>query len=253
MIGTLFLWLYWPSFNGALAEGNAQHRVVINTVLALTGSCLGAFLTSYLVHGKFSMTDVQNATLAGGVAVGTTADLAIGPHGAIIIGFVAGTVCTLGFRYLTPVLNVGDTCGVHNLHGISGVIGGITGVIVTAIADESDYGDDLYTLFPARANGTDDRSAGSQASYQLAALATTLGIAIGGGMITGLIMSFLPHSTSHHDDSNEWVFLEKAVDEMETPTGAEYDNPPPRRSSSKVYPTGAEYDNPPPRRSSSKL
>jgi len=60
MIGTIFLWMFWPSFNGALAEGNGQHRVVINTVLSLTNSCVGAFIASKLLRHehKFDMVDI---------------------------------------------------------------------------------------------------------------------------------------------------------------------------------------------------
>lgn len=96
MIGTLFLWMYWPSFNGALAplEMNSQHRVVINTTLALTGSALSAYCFSILIRGHFSMEDIQNATLAGGVAVGSSSDLVIKPWAAITIGFIAGAVST---------------------------------------------------------------------------------------------------------------------------------------------------------------
>ena len=44
MVGTLFLWMFWPSFNGALAAANQQHRVVINTVLALVSFFVVAWL-----------------------------------------------------------------------------------------------------------------------------------------------------------------------------------------------------------------
>lgn len=47
------------------------------------------------------MVHVQNSTLAGGVAVGSVCNLLIGPHGAVLIGIVAGTVSVLGYRYLS--------------------------------------------------------------------------------------------------------------------------------------------------------
>ena len=44
---------------------------------------------------------VQNATLAGGVAVGTSADMMINPWGALLIGSVAGALSSIGYRYIT--------------------------------------------------------------------------------------------------------------------------------------------------------
>ena len=40
MIGTVFLWMYWPSFNGAMADNDARERVAIHTVLSLTLSLI---------------------------------------------------------------------------------------------------------------------------------------------------------------------------------------------------------------------
>lgn len=50
MIGTIFLWMFWPSFNGALAAGDQQHRVIINTVHVLDGGLLCMDAHSSLVH-----------------------------------------------------------------------------------------------------------------------------------------------------------------------------------------------------------
>ena len=46
--------------------------------------CMSALLRK---HNKFDMVDIQNATLAGGVAVGSSSDLVIQPGGALAIGF----------------------------------------------------------------------------------------------------------------------------------------------------------------------
>jgi len=50
------------------------------------------------------MVDIQNATLAGGVAVGSSSDLVIQPWGALVIGFCAGALSVVGYVYISPWL-----------------------------------------------------------------------------------------------------------------------------------------------------
>ena len=75
----------------------------------------------------------------------------IHPFGAMIIGTFSGIISTLGFQYLSPLLKriyLHDTCGVHNLHGIPGVISGIAGAIVAAFATRANYGGNkLFEFF----------------------------------------------------------------------------------------------------------
>ena len=204
MVGTLFLWIFWPSFNGALAVGNSQHRVVINTVLSLTNSCLSAFIASKILRGKFSMVDIQNATLAGGVAIGSSADLVIGPYAALIIGSISGAISVCGYKYISPFLErtigLHDTCGVHNLHGIPGLIGGTVGAISASLASDTVYGDNITQIFAAR----EYRSAFEQGGYQFAALLISIAMAICGGAITGRVCNMFQDTKSYGDDSNEW-------------------------------------------------
>ena len=97
MIGTIFLWLYWPSFNGATAYGDARERVVMHTILSLINANIFAFIISRIVnHGKFDMVHIQNSTLAGGVAIGAVANLPISNYAAMIVGGLAGTISVLG-------------------------------------------------------------------------------------------------------------------------------------------------------------
>uniref|UniRef100_A0A8C9FV29 Ammonium transporter Rh type A n=1 Tax=Pavo cristatus TaxID=9049 RepID=A0A8C9FV29_PAVCR len=201
MIGTLFLWLFWPSFNSAIADENDRTQTIINTYYALAACVVVTFALSSLLdqRGKFSMVLIQNATLAGGVAVGTCADLTIYPFVAMCIGSIAGIISVLGFRFLTPVLasklKIQDTCGVHNLHGLPGILGGIAGIIVTAVQPEIKRGVQL--------------TPGNQA----AALGSTIGIALLGGALTGAILK-LPiwgqvSDQNCFDDSAYWEVPEE--------------------------------------------
>jgi ammonia channel protein AmtB len=59
------------------------------------------------------------------------------PAGALAIGTFAGLVSVAGYVYLTPLLqrHIGllDTCGIHNLHGMPGVIGAVASAIVARV------------------------------------------------------------------------------------------------------------------------
>jgi ammonium transporter Rh len=221
MIGAIFLWMFWPSFNGALATEGQQYRVVINTVISLSACCVSAFLFSaYFRHEhKFDMVDIQNATLAGGVAVGSSADLVIEPWGAALIGLIAGGLSVYGYTNVQPYLaekfGLDDTCGVHNLHGMPGIMGGIGGAVSAALASATVYGKDISTVFAARAGGA--RSAGDQGGYQFAALCVTLAMSSVGGFITGKILTCMnaPSRNQWYDDALYWEVPEEESEESE--------------------------------------
>eukprot|EP00891_Asterochloris_glomerata_P004350 jgi/Astpho2/4350/Aster-08052 len=186
MIGTIFLWIFWPSFNGALASdpslpaSSAQFHCVMNTVLSLIGACLSAFALSAAYHGKLDMVHIQNSTLAGGVAIGSAANMDMAPAAALGVGMVAGTVSVLGFRHISPYLEtkVGlrDTCGVHNLHGLPGILGGVVAALILVVAPHRNA-----LLLSHGRWGT--------AGFQLAALGASLLLATVGGVCAGRLVA----------------------------------------------------------------
>jgi ammonium transporter Rh len=197
MIGTLFLWMFWPSFNGALAIAYQQQRVIVNTVLAISSSCICAIGTSRLWYGKLDMEVVLNATLAGGVSIGSSSDLVVTGAIAMAIGGFAGIVSAIGFLWLGGKLQekIGlyDTCGIHNLHGMPGVLGGLIGVFSAAFSGSAfeEGSAEQFNAFPAMApsNGEPGRTAGEQGTAQFLALIITLAISMFGGALSGFIAS----------------------------------------------------------------
>lgn len=96
----------------------------MNTLVALLGACLAAFASSSAFGNQLNMVHVQNASLAGGVAIGSSANLRLPPAASLAVGLVAGTLSTWGYEVVSPALEkkcgVSDTCGVANLHGAPG-------------------------------------------------------------------------------------------------------------------------------------
>merc|ERR1739846_16885 len=154
---------------------------------ALIGST-GAtfFLSQYLNDGKFDAVHVQNSTLAGGVAIGATARLAMGPGAAFLVGSLAGLISVLGYFYSSPFLEekfkIFDTCGVGNLHGFPSVLGGLLSIVLVLFNSDADFLN--YAI-------------GSQSFMQLLAVLATLGVSITSGLVSGFI--FLS-SANYFDD-----------------------------------------------------
>lgn len=226
MIGTIYLWMFWPSFNSAItALGDDQHRTALNTYYSLAACTLATYAFSALVNheGKLDMVHIQNAALAGGVAVGTAGEMMLTPFGSMIVGFLAGTISVLGYKYLTPVLEsklkIQDTCGVHNLHGMPGVLGAIVGSITAATASSSIYGNGMADVFPEISK---DFTASNQAVMQIISLSVTLGMALIGGLIVGFILKLpiygAPPDTHCFEDAIYWEVPGEEEDHNELTT-----------------------------------
>lgn len=224
LMGTLFLWVFWPSFNSALTlKGDDQHRAILHTFIGLSASTLTAFALSAMLNknGKLTMADLQNVTLAGGVTVGASVDMMISPAAAYGLGMMGCTACMLGYRYMSPFLarrlRIQDQCGIHNLHGLTGLISCAAGICVILMANEEDYGPSFYEIFTHRAPAEGDpkllelqrlipglqpglgRTAREQAFFQVAAVLSTIGMSAVGGTLTGFVLK-LPYLASPSDD-----------------------------------------------------
>jgi len=79
---------------------------------------------------------ILNAKLSGGVAIGSSCDFIKHPATSMSIGLVSGIISALGFKKIGPFLSnkigLSDTCGVHSLHGMPGILGAIVSAIVIA-------------------------------------------------------------------------------------------------------------------------
>ncbi|KRX11101.1 Ammonium transporter AmtB-like domain [Pseudocohnilembus persalinus] len=193
LMGTLFLFTYFPSFNGlmALQYGYvAQQQAYFNTMLSLLGAVIMAFLaSSFLNKGKFVMEDVINSSLAGGAIIGTGGPICEEPYAAIIVGNVAGLLCVIGTKYIPDFLNkklkAHDSCNTFNSHLIPGFLGGFIGIIFIK-AYETGFQRVFGALSSVGYVAYGDRE--DKIKDQVAYIFITLGIALVSGYFVGLIL-----------------------------------------------------------------
>lgn len=198
LIGTLFLWIYWPSFVSGAAEPDSvqQQMAIVNTILSLSASTIVSFCISSLIakDGRYRPVDIQNATLAGGVAIGCTANLSLSPFSAIVIGLLAGSVSAYGFNVVQPWLEktygLHDSCGVHNLHAMPSVVGALCSVFVTFYQQTGGrhISDEIY---------------GSNGPTQYWSQAMSIVVCMGFAIVTGTITGFVLKAIGKSEDKIE--------------------------------------------------
>ena len=162
VIGTLILWVSWPCFNAAVAF-DAEYTAAVTTFLSLLGSTVAVFIvTAGLNNGKFNMVSVANATIAGGVGIGSVAGTLEYPAYSVLFGIIVGVVSCLGFEYLSRAIEkatkLHDTAGINNLHGMPGILGSLFSIIYFGITNDYPVPPQIYGLFTtlaiAAASGT---------------------------------------------------------------------------------------------------
>ncbi|NXI40257.1 RHBG protein, partial [Galbula dea] len=202
LVGMLILWVFWPSFVAVLCQpGDAQHRAILNTILAMSASTVTTVVASSLLekNGKLSLGHLQNGSLAGGVAIGVVADMAMPPVAALALGSLSAVVCILGFRFLTPLLakklKLQDNCGIHNLHGLPGILGAVASVMVILVASEPTSSSPFSQVSPSRGNASEvagglwgDRGVRGQALCQAAGVAVAVSSSLLAGLLTGAVL-----------------------------------------------------------------
>lgn len=182
LIGSMVLWIFWPSFTSALVAPERVVLTAINTIFALCGATFATYIFSKILRGKIEIEDIANAALAGGVAIGSTCDTAT-PGYALLIGIAAGALSVIGYNIIAPKLQKlikgSDTCGINNLHGMPGILGGIVAISITG-----------------------------NVGIQLLGIIVTVLIAFICGKVTGAIINLLGKKETPYSDEDEFFVTE---------------------------------------------
>jgi len=181
LIGSMVLWLFWPSFCSAVVPPAQFAATAVNTILALCGATASTYVFSSIFgKGKVAIGDMANAALAGGVAIGATCNLVAAPF-AFAIGLFAGALCVFGYAVVQPRLQkrmkIVDTCGVHNLHGMPGLLGGLAAIFVVP----------------------------GVAGAQLAGIGVTVALSLAGGITAGFVLRATGGKRVAYEDAEEFA------------------------------------------------
>ena len=123
MLGAALLWFGWFGFNAgsSLAANGIAGLAFINTQVATAGAVLGWLLVEKLRNGHATSLGAASGAVSGLVAI-TPACAFVAPWAAVVIGFIAGILCSLAvsLKYKFGFDDSLDVVGVHLVGGIWG-------------------------------------------------------------------------------------------------------------------------------------
>jgi len=123
MLGSGLLWFGWFGFNAgsALAANAVAALALINTQVATAAALAGWLFVEKIRQGHPTSLGAASGAVAGLVAI-TPACAFVAPWAAVVIGFIAGILCSLasGLKYRFNLDDSLDVVGVHLVAGIWG-------------------------------------------------------------------------------------------------------------------------------------
>ncbi len=145
LLGAGLLWFGWFGFNaGSALAANAQASVAfMNTQVATAGAALAWIIVEKIRYGKSTALGMASGAVAGLVAI-TPACAAVNPVGAIVVGLVAGALCSVAVGMKTR-FGFDDSLDVVGVHAVGGAAGAlligflatptVTGILTPAKGD----------------------------------------------------------------------------------------------------------------------
>ncbi|WP_436739163.1 ammonium transporter [Streptomyces sp. BBFR102] len=123
VLGAALLWFGWFGFNAgsALAADGTAATMAFNTQVATGAAMLGWLAYERIRHGAFTTLGAASGAVAGLVAI-TPSGAHVNAFGAILIGLVAGALCSWAVS-LKYKLGYDDSLDVVGVHLVGGVIG----------------------------------------------------------------------------------------------------------------------------------
>lgn len=159
MIGASMLWVGWFGFNGGsqVAANEAAGMTMLVTHISAAVASLTWMVVEWCKNGKPGLVGIATGMVAG-LATITPASGAVGPIGAMCIGFLAGLVCYFACGIVKHTLKIDDSLDVFAVHGV----GGIMGTILVAVFGVAAFG------------GSSDHQIGAQLLTQVKGVGVTL-------------------------------------------------------------------------------
>jgi Amt family ammonium transporter len=134
IIGAALLWVGWFGFNAgsALSSGGLATGAFVVTHTATAAAALSWVLMDWIFRGKPTVLGAASGAVAGLVAI-TPASGYVGPLSSIVIGVVAGMLCSSACSLKTR-LGYDDSLDVVGVHGVGGTWGALaTGLFASKL------------------------------------------------------------------------------------------------------------------------
>ncbi|NBV66144.1 MAG: ammonium transporter [Actinobacteria bacterium] len=123
MLGAGLLWFGWFGFNAgsALGANGIAGLAFLNTQVAAAAALIGWIFVEKVRNGHATTLGAASGVVSGLVAI-TPACAFVAPWAAVVIGFLAGVICSVavGLKYLFNFDDSLDVVGVHLVGGIFG-------------------------------------------------------------------------------------------------------------------------------------